>query len=217
MIGILAYGSLITHPGREIESILDHVIPDVQTSFPVEYTRRSRSRAGAPTLVPVPTGCGSPVKAVVLVLKKYTRKKKAQNFLYRRELHQEGDPTVNYDDQAQRQKRDALVIESMKNQFGLSVVYYAALKPNFTEILDAKCTLEEKAKLLAQAAIDSLTQETYAKGMDGIQYLADNIEAGVITALTEPYRQAILKKAGNNISNLGQTRGLIAQERGIIA
>ena len=217
MIGILAYGSLITHPGQEIESVLDHVIPDVMTPFPVEYARRSRSRAGAPTLVPIPIGCGTPVNAVVLVLKKYTRKKKAQNFLYRRELHKEGDPKVFYDDQVQRQKRDALVIETMKTQFGLSVIYYTALKPNFTEILDAKRTLEEKVELLARAAIDSLTQETYAKEMDGIQYLADNIEAGVVTTLTEPYEQAIVKKAGNNISNLGQARKLIAQQKGIIA
>lgn len=216
MIGILAYGSLITHPGQEIASVLDHEIPDVMTPFPVEYARKSGTRAGAPTLVPVPIDCGTPVKAVVLVLKKYTRKKKAQNFLYRRELHQEGDLKVIYDDQVQRQKRDALVIESMKNQFGLSVIFYTAFKPNFTEILDAKRTLEEKAELLARAAIDSLTQETCAKGMDGIQYLADNINAGVITALTERYAQAILEKAGN-APNLDQARRFIAQERGIIA
>ena len=215
MIGILAYGSLITHPGQEIESVLDHVIPDVMTPFPVEYARRSRSRAGAPTLVPIPIGCGTPVNAVVLVLKKYTRKKKALNFLYRREVHREGDLKVIYEDQAQRQKRDALVIESMQNQFGLSVIYYTALKPNFTEILDTKLTQEQKAELLARAAIDSLTQETYAKEMDGIQYLADNIEAGVVTTLTEPYEQAIVKKAGNNNSNLGQARWFIAKQKGV--
>jgi cation transport regulator ChaC len=216
MIGILAYGSLITHPGQEIESVLDHVIPDVMTPFPVEYARRSQSRAGAPTLVPVPTGCGASVKAVVLVLMKYTRKKKAMNFLYRREIHREGDLTVNYDDQVQRQKRDALVIETMKNQFGLSVIYYTALKPNFTEILDTKLTQEQKAELLARAAIDSVTQGTYAKEMDGLQYLADNIEAGVVTVLTEVYAQAILNKVGN-VSNLSQARWFIAQKRGITA
>lgn len=216
MIGILAYGSLITHPGHEIESILDHVIPDVQTPFPVEYARCSRSRAGAPTLVPVPKDCGVPVKAVVFVLKKYTRKQKAQNFLYRREIHQEGDLKVNYDDQAQRQKRDALVIETMKNQFGLSVIYYTALKPNFTEILDTKLTQEQKAELLARSAIDSVTQETYRKGMDGIQYLADNIEARIATALTETYAQAILEKA-ENAPNLDQARLFIAQQKRIIS
>ena len=216
MIGILAYGSLITHPGQEIASVLDHVIPDVMTPFPVEYARKSGTRAGAPTLVPVPIGCGTPVKAVVLVLKKYTRKKKAQNFLYRRELHQEGDLEVIYDDQVQRQKRDAMVIETMKNQFGLSVIYYTALKPNFTEILDTKLTQEQKAELLARAAIDSVTQGTYAKEMDGLQYLADNIEAGVVTVLTGVYAQAILNKVGN-VSNLGQARRFIAQKRGITA
>ena len=214
MIGILAYGSLITHPGQEIESVLDHVIPDVMTPFPVEYARKSGTRAGAPTLVPVPIGCGTPVKAVVLVLKKYTRKNKAQNFLYRRELHQERDLKVIYDDQAQRQKRDALVIETMKNQFGLSVIYYTALKPNFTEILDAKRTLEEKAELLARAAIDSVTQETYRKGMDGIQYLADNIDAGVRTALNVTYCQVLLDKA-RDAHDLRQARKIIAQKKGI--
>jgi len=108
------------------------------------------------------------------------------------------------------------VIESMQNQFGLSVIYYTALKPNFTEILDAKRTQEQKAELLALAAIDSVTQETYAKGMDGIQYLADNIEASVVTVLTEPYAQAILNKV-RNVSNLGQAHKLIAQQKGIIA
>ncbi len=215
MIGILAYGSLISHPGHEIESVLDHVIPDVLTPFPVEYARRSQSRAGAPTLVPVPVGCGSPVKAVVLVLKKYTHKKKAQNFLYRREIHREGDLKVIYDDQAQRQKRDALVIESIQNQFGLSVIYYTALKPNFTEILDANRSREKKAELLAQAAIGSVTQETYAKGLDGIQYLADNMAAGVVTPLTEAYTQAILKKV-ENAANLAEARLITARGKRII-
>lgn len=216
MIGILAYGSLITQPGQEIESVLDLVIPDVQTPFPVEYARRSRSRAGAPTLVPVPMGCGLSVKGAILVLHEDTSEQLALNFLYRREIHREGDLKGIYDDQAQRQKRDALVIESIKNLFGLSVIYYTAFKPNFTEILDARRNQEEKAELLARAAIDSVIQETYAKGKDGIQYLADNIDAGVITALTGHYKQAILKKVGDNLSNLGHVRQSIAQEKGII-
>jgi hypothetical protein len=82
--------------------------------------------------------------------------------------------------------------------------------------MDAERTQEEKAELLAQAAIDSVTQETFDKGLDGIQYLADNIEAGVVTVLTEVYAQAILSKVGI-VSNLGQASGLIAQQKGIIA
>jgi len=164
----------------------------------------------------VPAGCGSPVKAVVLVLKKYTLKKKAQNFLYRRELHREGDLKVFYDDQVQRKKRDALIIESIKNQYGLSIVYYTKLNANFLEILDPNRTEKVKAALLAQAAIDSITHETFVKGLDGIQYLADNIDSGVVTVLTEPYAQAILEKAGN-APNLNLARRFIAQQKGIIA
>ena len=214
MIGILAYGSLITHPGSEIESVRDHVIPDVLTPFPVEYARRSQSRVGAPTLVCVPGGCGAPVRAAVLVLREGTTDQKAVDMLYRRELHQEGDLKVIYDDQAQRQKRDALVIESIKNRFGLSVIYFTALTPTFTEILDVKRTQEEKAELLAQAAMDSLIPETYAKGLDGIRYLADNIDVGVVTALTGTYCQAVLDKTGN-AHDLRQARIFIAQKKGM--
>lgn len=125
-------------------------------------------------------------------------------------------PGREYDDQAQQQKRDVLGFESMKNQFGLSVIYYTALKPNFTEILDTKLTQEQKAELLARAAIDSVTHETYRKGGDGIHYLADNIEASVVTVLTEPYAQGILDRVGN-APNLSQARRSIAQQKGIIA
>ena len=69
------------------------------------------------------------------------------------------------------------------DMYGLSTTYYTALKPNFTEILDPGRSQEEKADLLAGAAIASVTQETYEKGLDGIQYLSDNFDAGVITEL----------------------------------
>lgn len=213
MIGILAYGSLITHPGPEIESVLDHVIPDVVTPFPVEYARCSRSRAGTPTLVPVPPECGAPVNAVILVLRESTLEQETLNALFRREIHREGDLTVNYDDQAQRQKKDALVIENLKNQYGLKLVYYTALKPNFGQILDSNIAHEEKAALLAQAAIDSITHETFDKGLDGIQYLVDNYKAGVITSLTLAYIQALLDPLFNT-SDLSQVRVKHAHQKG---
>lgn len=215
MIGILAYGSLIANPGREIENAIATRIPDVQTPFPVEYARKSSSRAGAPTLVPVPDGCGQPVNAVILVLRDGITNQQAMDMLYRRELHKEEDMETTYDDPAQRDKNDALVIESIQGENDLSVVYYTVLRANFAEILETNRTPEAKAQLLAQAAIDSLTADTYTKGLDGIQYLADNMAAGVVTALTEAYAQAILKEAGN-ADNLDQARQFIAQEKGII-
>ena len=145
MIAILAYGSLITYPGHELESVLDHVIPDVLTPFPVEYARRSQSRAGAPTLVPVPTGCGASVSATVLVMREGIQLQDAMNRLYRRELHKEGELDIVYNDHAQRQAGNKVIIEPLANVWGLSVVYYIKLKVNFLEILDPNRTEQAKA------------------------------------------------------------------------
>ena len=56
MIGVLAYGSLITDPGSELVAITLAVTKDVLTPFSVEFARKSRKRCGAPTLVPVDHG-----------------------------------------------------------------------------------------------------------------------------------------------------------------
>ncbi|HPR71769.1 MAG TPA: hypothetical protein PK538_09880 [Flexilinea sp.] len=88
------------------------------------------------------------------------------------------------------------------------------LKTNFTEIPDTKRTQEEKAELLTRAAVDSVTQEIYAKELDGIHYLADNMGAGVLTVLTRIYCQAILDRAGNT-HNLQQAHIFITQKKRI--
>ena len=68
LIGILAYGSLGDDPGAEIGSLVAERIGGVRTPFRVEFARQSRTRGGAPTLVPVSEG-GASVEAKVLVLK----------------------------------------------------------------------------------------------------------------------------------------------------
>ena len=52
MIGILAYGSLIDDPGREIEPLIISGIKEVDTPFRIEFARASRTRDGAPKLIP---------------------------------------------------------------------------------------------------------------------------------------------------------------------
>ncbi|GAA4131236.1 hypothetical protein ACFFTN_26415 [Aminobacter aganoensis] len=54
-VGILAYGSLIGDPGAEIEPAITSRIACL-TPFPVEFARQSRTRKGAPTLVPSERG-----------------------------------------------------------------------------------------------------------------------------------------------------------------
>jgi hypothetical protein len=194
--GILAFGSLCSRPGNALRGIIDDTV-DIVTPFSVEYARRSTCRADAPTLVAVPEGFGGPVNGKILILKADTEPQKAKNALFRRELHQEKDKAVIYDDPKQRGKKDALVIETLIHFSGFGEVYYASLEPNFREILDPTLTQEVKANLLAQAAIDSVTAETFGTGMDGIRYLDDAIRNNVVTPLTDLYRQAILRLADN--------------------
>jgi hypothetical protein len=51
-MGVLAFGSLLNDPGCELLGAEVQRI-SVRTPFPVEFARYSRSRRGAPTLVPV--------------------------------------------------------------------------------------------------------------------------------------------------------------------
>ena len=215
MIGVLAYGSLIADYSWEIERRRTGTIPEVWTPFPVEYARRSSTRGDAPTLVPVPPGCGSPVKAVILVMKKFSHKDAIQNYLYRREMHAVGDTTKVYNHEVQLHRRNAMQIETIPDFQGLEVVYCTVFPANFTEILDPGRTPQEKALLLAQAAIDSLTADTYPNGIDGIQYLITNSAVGVITPLTDLYKHAILRLADNE-TDLAETRLRIARQKGII-
>jgi len=215
MIGILAYGSLIADPGWEIKRRRVDTLPNILTPFPVEYARKSSTRAGAPTLARVPQDCGKPVNAAILVMKKYSHKEAIRNYLYRRELHAVGDRSKVYDHEAQMNKRNAMLIESLLDFQGLEVVYYTLFPPNFTEILEPDRTMQEKARLLAQAAIDSLIADTYSKNLDGIQYLLDNLEAGIETPLSWPYKAAILEMT-ENARDLAEARLRIAHKKGII-
>lgn len=214
MIGILAYGSLITDPGTELEPFIFEKIP-CTTPFCVEYARRSTSRANAPTLAIVPESIGAPVKGVVLLLKPDVDIQDSKNMLFRRELHRENDVTAIYIDQVQRKKKDALVIEVLADYCGCDEVYYTELEANFSKILDPNIPNEAKSNLLAHAAIDSVTSATFEAGLDGVQYLQDNVKAGIKTPLSRLYETAILELT-DHASNLAEARLRISRQKGII-
>ena len=88
-IGILAYGSLITDPGPELDAATRLRIRNVPTPFNVEFARSSRGRDGAPTIIPVESG-GSSVNAVLLVMKDHVLPDEARSMLWRRETTQVG-------------------------------------------------------------------------------------------------------------------------------
>ncbi len=231
-IGILAYGSLIANPRREIEKaahmaspgdLLSATIP-FETPFEVEYARKSTKRSGAPTLVPVPEGIGKRVAGLIIVLQPDIDLSGAKDILYRREIDQVGDTSRKYNHDKQRNMEDAVVIKEYGDHSSVDIVIYASLKPSpdLLDILqDNSLSKGSKAHHLACAARDSITADTYFRCRDGVRYLADVIRSGIDasidtnTLLTEAYRTEILKLA-NNAPDLEEARFRIARDKGLI-
>lgn len=179
-VGILAYGSLIRDPGVEINPLIVRRLPST-TPFPVEYARLSRSRGGAPTVVPHSSGC--PVKAEVLVLSDSVSLAQAESLLWRRETRKEGS------DRAYRESTEpnAVLVRDEPGLCGLGHVLYTDFNPG------GKLT-DPDPKALAEAAIGSVAKAP--PGKDGISYLVDLIDAGVETELTPGYIEQILAMTG---------------------
>ena len=124
-IGILAYGSLIPNPGAEIAAVTVDRITGVETPFRVEFSRSSRVRDGAPTLVPVDKG-GGRVSAVVIVLRESVTETAAQDMLYRRERNRVGSGEIYAD--VDQTNIDSAFLGRLDHFAGLDVVFHAALK-----------------------------------------------------------------------------------------
>lgn len=214
-VGILAYGSLLSDPGAELAPLIEQRIGGVLTPFEVEFARSSRTRAGAPTLVPVPDGIGARVQAQVLVLKPDVNVATGKTLLYRREIHKVGDAIVVCDEAAQSTRRGAVQVRELRDFVGVPVVLYTDLKSNIRPVLARKTPPEIKAQELARLAVASVTVETYATGADGIRYLADALANGIETPLMSHYRAAVLALAGG-APDLETARAWVARQRGIV-
>ncbi len=165
-VGVLAFGSLIWDPGCLKPRIQDSI--KVQTPWPVEYARKSKTRGYAPTLVRFEDS--RPVAAQILVLDTCCLDT-ARGLVACRE----GCSPC----------RIAICEELTDEHTELSAVFYTALGANIDPVAGAE---------LARLAIDSCAK-VQAKGQpckNGIHYLRKNIEHGVVTALTCEYKQAIL-------------------------
>jgi hypothetical protein len=212
VVGILAYGSLLVDPGWEIEDVTERKIEGIQTPFGVEYAYKSRGRAYAPTLVPVPDGKGARVCAQVFILNPATGDQEAKDILYRREINRVGDQDKVYDETAQSQKRNPVLVRSLADLAGIPLVLYTYLDANLGAILRADISADDKAEKLARLAVESVTEETFARCRDGIRYLADAIAHGIRTPLTEAYRAAVLRCA-DDAPDLETVRQRIARKK----
>ena len=179
-VGILAYGSLIGESGGEIAGATIRTTADVLTPFRVEFARQSRSRGGAPTLVPVTQG-GSSVLGRVFVLD--VPEDEAASRLWRREVHKVGSTRAYV--APKHIGPNTVVVRRLENFVGVNVVLHTEIAANIEPLT---------AKILAGLAIESVGKSD--PGQDGISYLIAAKENGIRTALSANYEAEILRKSG---------------------
>jgi hypothetical protein len=172
-VGILAFGSMVEHPGAELEAATVHRI-EVVTPFSVEFARSSRTRDGAPTLVPVSEG-GAHIPGSVLILDSSVAVADARAMLYRRETGRLADIKVG--------SRLGWIAQ-LPDYENLNICLYAALEANIPPPLTA-----EK---LAELALRSALGPSGTKRRDGISYLEQQKRRGIETPLMRPYEEAVL-------------------------
>ncbi len=180
-IGILAYGSLIEDSGVELEPLISEKISGIETPFNIEFARSSKSRNGAPTVVPVEVH-GASVTAVILVLNENVGIEDAKNFLWRRETRNERtkkkypnptNPTLNQ-----------VVVETVSDLGGIETVLYTKIGANIDSPTPEK---------LAELAVKSTKLEAGSNGKDGISYLLSLKSQNITTPLTDEYEKKILE------------------------
>jgi hypothetical protein len=178
--GILAFGSLIGDPGCELAPRIEMRIK-TQTPFPVEYGRLSRTRGGAPTLVPHPKG--APVSAEMLVLEDGVSIDEARDMLWRRERRKE----CSKERYAESQSENAVLVREFHDSAWVETALY-------TDFHESGKIAEPSPAELASAAIASVGKAE--AGKDGISYLIHAIACGIQTPLTGAYKEEILRQTG---------------------
>jgi cation transport regulator ChaC len=177
-LGILAFGSLIDRPGWEIEQAITARKAGILTPFGIEFARTSRTRAGAPTLVPVDSGGG---KVLALILVVDLSEREALDRLWRRETNRIGES--GHYVHPRNPGLDTLIIDRYENLASVSVVLAARLPANITPL---------NADVLATLAIKSAHE--LDDDRDGISYLLDAKRNGIVTPLSGPYEREILRR-----------------------
>jgi hypothetical protein len=181
-LGILAYGSLIEDPGPEIEAAGARIVSSLTTPFKVEFARKSRSRGGAPTLVPVAHG-GAHLPAEIIVLKEHISEEEAQNLIWRRETRQIG--TGKSYVAKKHPGADTTVVRRIGNVGGIEIAFYTQIGANIDPLTSAE---------LARLAIESVAKAD--PGRDGISFLMAALRRHVQTPLSNAYREEILHRVG---------------------
>jgi len=180
-IGILAYGSLIDDPGDEIGPLIrDRIV--CRTPFKIEYARFSKSRGGAPTLIPVEKD-GAQVNAIILVLANDIQLEEAKNMLWRREARQK-DRTKGYTEK-QQPGPNTVQVKTIRDFEGVDFVLYTQIGQNISPL---------SPEVLASLAIQSILGPAGSQELDGVRYLLSAKTNGIVTPLSDSYEGEILKQ-----------------------
>ena len=180
MIGVLAYGSLMSDPGDELSAVIVGVKPDVLTPFHVEFARSSVKRGGAPTLVPVTVG-GRPVRANILEVNATERE--ALDIVYRREINEIYSGKTYVEPGPSR--LNAVRFDLFEKFSGFDVVISTRMLSNIEHL---------SAERLADLAIASAKKQR--DGRDGISYLLRAKACGIVTELSAAYERTVLERTG---------------------
>ena len=176
-IGILAFGSLLDDPCDELRNATAERRNGFKTPFGVEFARKSsRTRDGAPTLVPFEPGAH--VDASVFVLDRAITEDRAKGILYRRETRNAGAPDAD--------AQSKTWIQALRDYGGVDVCLYTAFPANI-EPLTATC--------LAELAIDSAMRPAGREKRDGISYLIAQKNRGITTPLMPEDEAQILAQS----------------------
>lgn len=191
-IGILAFGSLIDNPGKEIKELEIKRI-DCETPFKVEFARISSSRGEAPTLVPVQNYAkGKKVKSKLIVVNESTSLDDLKSILWRRERHIT-DRTKVFNIPEKPTPKNVLIGE-LENFYNVQKVIY-------TTFLPQKEYNDLNPEKLADFAIRSILSKAGRDKKDGIRYLLSAIESGIETEYSKEYRAFILHKTDTSSLN----------------
>jgi hypothetical protein len=183
-VGILAFGSVMDHPGEEIEAAVEPGTEiRINTEFKIEFARTSSTRENAPTLAVVEEG-GDSVLGKLFVLKKEFTLEMAKNILLRREKDKVGDASVVYS-----KPEKWMEIKEHSPGHGCEKIIYASMTQNIPN---------PTAKKLAELAIASAKKHPMKHNAraDGIQYLNDVKKMGIRTPLMQDYENEILVQLG---------------------
>ena len=156
----------------------------ILTPFAVEFARSSRTRKGAPTLVPGLIG-GAAVSASIFVMSDGISETDVQDRLWRRETRRKG----SYRAPANPSPND-VVVDALEHFHDLDLVFYTRIGANIEGL-----TADKLAELAIGSAV-AVRRGELEKSKDGISYLIAAKKNGIVTPLMPIYEQQIKSKTG---------------------